>query len=37
MKKLGFKFIGEKIIFSFLESCGVFDNHSKSCFKNLKK
>ena len=37
MKKLGFKFIGEKIIFSFLESCGVFDNHSKYCFKNLKK
>ena len=33
LKKRGMKFLGPKIIYSFLESIGIIDNHEKKCFK----
>ena len=33
LKKRGMKFVGPTIIYSFLESIGVIDNHEKNCFK----
>ena len=33
LKKRGMKFVGPKIIYSFLESIGIIDNHEKKCFK----
>ncbi len=32
-KKKGFKFIGPKICYSFMESIGIFNNHNKYCFR----
>lgn len=34
LKKRGMKFVGSKIIYSYLESIGIINNHSKDCFKN---
>ena len=33
LKKLGMKFIGSKIIYSYLEAIGVLNNHEDSCYK----
>lgn len=33
LKKKGMKFIGTTIIYSYLESIGVINNHTKECFK----
>ena len=32
MKKLGFKFVGAVIIYSFLQGVGVIDDHENECF-----
>ena len=33
LKKRGMKFVGPTIIYSYLESIGIIDNHQKACFK----
>ena len=33
LKKRGMKFVGPTIIYSYLESIGVIDNHQENCFK----
>ena len=33
LKKHGMKFVGPTIIYSYLESIGIIDNHEKDCFK----
>ncbi|WP_305512600.1 MULTISPECIES: DNA-3-methyladenine glycosylase I [unclassified Methanobrevibacter] len=33
LKKRGMKFVGPTIIYSYLESVGIIDNHQKDCFK----
>ena len=33
LKKRGMKFVGPTIIYSYLESIGIIDNHEKGCFK----
>ena len=33
LKKRGMKFVGTTIIYSYLESIGIIDNHTKNCFK----
>ena len=33
LKKKGMKFVGPTIIYSYLESIGVINNHEKDCFK----
>ena len=33
LKKRGMKFVGPKIIYSFMEAIGIIDNHEKKCFK----
>ncbi|WP_405293656.1 DNA-3-methyladenine glycosylase I [Methanobrevibacter sp.] len=33
LKKRGMKFVGPTIIYSYLESIGIIDNHQESCFK----
>ena len=33
LKKRGMKFVGPTIIYSYLESIGVIDNHQKDCYK----
>ena len=33
LKKRGMKFVGPTIIYSYLESIGVIDNHQEYCFK----
>ena len=33
LKKRGMKFVGPTIIYSYLESIGVIDNHQEDCFK----
>ena len=33
LKKRGMKFVGQTIIYSYLESIGVIDNHQEDCFK----
>ena len=32
LKKRGFKFVGGKIIYSYLEAIGIMNNHQKTCF-----
>ena len=32
LKKRGMKFVGTTIIYSYLESIGIIDNHEKDCF-----
>lgn len=32
LKEMGFKFIGEKIVYSFLEAMGFYNNHVVECF-----
>lgn len=33
LKKRGMKFVGPTIIYSYLESIGIIDNHEKKCYK----
>ena len=33
LKKKGMKFVGSTTIYSYLESIGIIDNHTKNCFK----
>ena len=33
LKKRGMKFVGPTIIYSYLESIGIIDNHQNDCFK----
>ena len=33
LKKRGMRFVGPTIIYSYLESIGIIDNHQKDCFK----
>ena len=33
LKRLGMKFVGSTIIYSYLEAIGVLNNHEDSCFK----
>lgn len=33
LKKRGMKFVGPTIIYSYLESIGIIDNHEKNCFR----
>ncbi len=33
LKKRGMKFVGPTIIYSYLESIGIIDNHQEGCFK----
>ena len=33
LKKRGMKFVGPTIIYSYMESIGIIDNHEKDCFK----
>ena len=33
LKSRGMKFVGPTIIYSYLESIGIIDNHQKDCFK----
>ena len=33
LKKRGMKFVGPTIIYSYLESIGIIDNHQPYCFK----
>lgn len=33
LKKKGIKFVGPTIIYSYLESIGIIDNHAQDCFK----
>ncbi len=35
LKKLGMKFIGSTIIYSYLEAIGVLNNHEDSCYKKF--
>ena len=35
LKKLGMKFIGSTIIYSYLEAIGVLNNHEDNCFKQF--
>ncbi len=36
LKKRGMSFVGSKIIYSYLEAIGIFNNHEKECYKNVK-
>jgi DNA-3-methyladenine glycosylase I len=36
LKKRGMKFVGPTIIYSYLESIGIIDNHEQDCFKSSK-
>ena len=33
LKKRGMKFVGPTIVYSYLESIGIIDNHQENCFK----
>ncbi len=33
LKKLGFKFVGSTIIYSFMQAIGMIDDHIKTCFR----
>ncbi|WP_345894957.1 DNA-3-methyladenine glycosylase I [Methanobrevibacter sp.] len=33
LKKRGMSFVGPTIIYSYLESIGIIDNHQEDCFK----
>ena len=35
LKKKGMKYVGPTTIYSYLESIGIIDNHTKDCFKKL--
>lgn len=36
LKKRGMKFVGPTIIYSYLETVGIIDNHQENCFKFKK-
>lgn len=33
LKKRGFSFVGPTVIYSFMQACGLVDDHQSSCFK----
>ena len=33
LKKLGFKFVGPKVIYSHMQATGLVNDHIKSCFR----
>jgi DNA-3-methyladenine glycosylase I len=33
LKKLGFRFVGSTICYSFMQACGLVDDHVRSCFR----
>ena len=33
LKKRGFKFIGSTTIYSFIQSIGIVNDHTKNCFR----
>ena len=33
LKKRGFKFVGSTIVYSFLQACGLVNDHATSCFR----
>lgn len=35
LKKIGFKFVGSVIIYSFMQAVGMINDHDKTCFKRL--
>ena len=37
LKKRGMKYVGTVIIYSYLQSIGIVNDHEKTCFKYLKK
>ena len=37
LKKRGMKFVGPTIIYSYLESIGIINNHQPNCFKFIEK
>lgn len=37
LKKRGMSFVGSTIIYSYLEACGIMNNHIKNCFKCKKR
>lgn len=39
LKKRGFKYVGPVIIYSYLQACGVINDHGENCFcyQNIKK
>lgn len=41
LKKKGFKFMGSKIVYAYMQACGLVNDHTKDCFrynqiKNIK-
>ena len=34
LKKLGFRFVGTKICYAFMQACGMVDDHVVDCFKS---
>ena len=36
LKKLGFKFVGATTIYSLMQACGMVNDHSLDCYKNIK-
>ena len=36
LQKRGMKFVGQKIIYAYLEAIGIFNNHEINCFKYQK-
>ena len=34
LKKRGFKFVGSTIVYSFLQACGLVNDHVTSCFRH---
>ena len=37
LKKLGFKFVGPVIIYSFMQAIGLVNDHEENCFCRMKK
>ena len=36
LKKRGFKFIGSITVYSYLQSCGIINDHSPACFRYIQ-
>jgi DNA-3-methyladenine glycosylase I len=37
LKQRGFRFVGSTICYSFMQACGLVDDHVARCFKNSKR
>ena len=33
LKKRGFKFVGHTVVYSFLQACGLINDHVEGCFR----